>query len=69
MTPYWYLRTCYYCRASKPDAITDGEGHELARLMYYQLIPRLPTLSETILQQTTKLQEISICCHCLEQMI
>jgi len=69
MEPYWYLKTCYYCRARKPDAIRDQDGNELARLMYYEIIPRHPTLSETILQETTKLHEISICNDCMERMI
>lgn len=63
------LHTCYYCRASKPDAVRDSDGNVIHRLMYYHLIPRQPTLSETILQETTKLREISICNNCMELMI
>ena len=69
MTPYWYLKTCYYCRARKPEVIRDEDGTVLARLMYSDIIPRQPTLSETILQETTKLHEISICNDCMEWMI
>lgn len=67
MTPYWYQKTCYYCRQRKPDAIRDQDGSEIARLMYSELIPYYPT--NPFLQGIMKWRYIYICNDCMEWMI